>query len=113
MRRTSAASPARKPLRRATERTSDAAPKKTPVVALVCRNGDVRSKPIVHCDAVNLKWMIREHVAKESTIVTDDFSSYRGIGSEFDGGNHVVNHSGGEYVRGDFHTNTAESYFSL
>ena len=44
---------------------------------------------------------------------TDDFASYRGIGREFSGGHGVVRHSVGEYVRGDVHTNTVESYFSL
>jgi hypothetical protein len=45
---------------------------KTPVVARVERDGNVRSKPVRRCDAVNLKWAIREHVAKASTIITDD-----------------------------------------
>jgi hypothetical protein len=54
------------------------------------------------------------NVALPSTIVTDDFSSYKGIGKYYDGGHKVVKHSSGEYVNkaGD-HTNTAESFFSL
>jgi transposase-like protein len=87
--------------------------KKIPVVALVERGGGVRAKPVRRCDALNLKWAIREHVAKSSTIITDDWRSYRGIGKEFDGGHHVVNHTAGEYVRGDKYTNTAESFFAL
>jgi hypothetical protein len=45
--------------------------------------------------------------------MTDEWTSYRGIGAEFDGGHEVVAHSSGEYVRGDAYTNTAESFFAL
>jgi hypothetical protein len=48
---------------------------KVPLVALVERGGNVRAKPIVHCDALTLKWMIREHVSKESAPVTPRLSS--------------------------------------
>lgn len=45
--------------------------------------------------------------------MTDDLSSYDGLGREFVGGHQVVKHSRGEYVRGAAHTNTAESFFAL
>jgi len=57
--------------------------------------------------------VIRENVHKKSTILTDEFRSYRGIGSEFTGGHKTVRHGKGEYVRGDVYTNTAESWFAL
>jgi transposase-like protein len=87
--------------------------KKTPVVVLVERDGNARSNPVERCDALTLKWAIRNQVEKTSTIMTDDWTSYRGIGQEFDGGHQVVNHTAGEYTRGLAHTNTAESFFSL
>ena len=87
--------------------------KKTPVVVLVERDGRARSKPVERCDAVTLKWAIRTQVEKTSTILTDDWRSYRGIGKEFDGGHQVVNHTASEYSRGIAHTNTAESFFAL
>jgi transposase-like protein len=86
---------------------------KIPVVALVERDGKMHAKPLRRVDALGLKWAIRETVAKESTILTDDFRSYRGIGKEFDGGHRVVNHTAGQYVNGTDHTNTAESFFAL
>jgi hypothetical protein len=44
-------------------------------------------------------------------IVTDDFSSYK---NAVDQERHeTVTHSAREYVRGDIHTNTIESAFSL
>jgi transposase-like protein len=87
--------------------------KKTPVIVLVQRDGNARSKPVERCDALTLKWAIRTGVEKTSTIMTDDWTAYRGLGKEFDGGHHVVNHTAGEYSRGFAYTNTAESFFSL
>ena len=49
--------------------------------------------------------------------MTDEFSSYKGIGKHFEGGHHTVNHSAGEYMRREggkkITTNDAECYFSL
>lgn len=87
--------------------------KKSPVMVLVQRDGDLRSKPIKSLTAIELKREIRANVAVSSTVMTDDFKSYKGLNREFVGGHKVVNHSNKEYVRGDVYTNTAESYFAL
>ena len=91
--------------------------RKTPVVALVERGGRVRSWPIARVNAKTLKRAIRENVDPSATIMTDEFTSYHGIGKHFEGGHHTVNHSAGEYVRHDggkmISTNDAECYFSL
>jgi len=86
---------------------------KTPVVVLVERDGVARSLPVNNVGADELKGAIRETVDKESTIMTDEWPSYTGIGEEFDGGHHVIKHKDKVYVDGDIHTNTAESFFSL
>ncbi len=86
--------------------------RKTPVMVLVERNGKVRSRVIEHVTTKTLKGAIRETVDKQSRIMTDEWPSYEGIGKEFDGGHETVNHGRGEYVRGDVHVNTAESYFA-
>lgn len=87
--------------------------KKTPVVALVERGGNVRSRKIDRVDGATLKGAIRENVHRSSRIMTDEWAAYRGIGSEFAGGHEIVTHSAGEYARGDATTNTVESYFAL
>jgi transposase-like protein len=87
--------------------------KKTPVVALVEREGRVRAHRIEHVDAATLKGAIRENVDRKSRIMTDDWHSYNGIETEFEGGHEVVTHSAGEYARGEAYTNTAESFFAL
>jgi transposase-like protein len=87
--------------------------KKTPVVALVERGGHVHARPVKRVDAATLKSAIRQHVDRSAGIMTDELSSYAGIGAEFAGGHQTVNHSKGEYVRGDASTNEVEAYFSL
>lgn len=87
--------------------------KKIPVVAMVERDGKVKSKPITDVAGNTLKAAIREVVDQKSTIMTDEWRSYRGIGVEFEGGHKTVNHGLGEYVNGPASTNTAESYFAL
>jgi transposase-like protein len=87
--------------------------KKTPVLAIVERNGKAISKPIDIVNAQNLRSAVNEVVSRQSTIMSDDLYSYRGIGQGFEGGHKSVNHSLGEYVNGDISTNTVESYFAL
>lgn len=87
--------------------------KKTPVMALVERDGRVRTRVVEHVNAGNLKAAIREQVHSTAAIQTDELNLYTGIGKEFDGGHQTVNHSQGEYARGKVNTNTAESFFAL
>jgi hypothetical protein len=44
--------------------------------------------------------------------MTDDARWYRKIAKAF-AGHQAVNHSGGEYVRGDAYTNSIEGFFSV
>ncbi len=86
---------------------------KTPVMALVARDGKVKTQVTRNTTALTVKGAIRAHVDSKSRIITDQYVSYSGIGSEFAGGHHTVNHTKGEYSRGDIYTNTVESFFAL
>ena len=56
--------------------------------------------------------IVKANVAKEARVMTDDAATYyQKLGHFAEHG--VVNHSAGEYVREDIHTNTVESYFSV
>jgi transposase-like protein len=88
-------------------------PRKPAVVALVKRGGEVRSFPITGATSEVLKGAVRQNVDKRSTIMTDEWQCYRGLGREYRGGHHTVNHSKKEYARGRVSTNTVESYFAL
>lgn len=86
---------------------------KTPVFAVVERDGAIRRRVVANVTGETLKAAIRETVDTDSYIITDENPAYKGIGKEFEGGHHTVIHSIGEYARGPYHTNTAESSFAL
>lgn len=86
---------------------------KAPVVALVERDGRVKSKHIDRVTSANLKGIIRENVETTSTIMTDDLYLYHGLDKEFYA-HKVVEHSKKIYSKpGGIHTNTIEGYFGI
>jgi transposase-like protein len=87
--------------------------KKTPILAMVERNGNIRARVIPNVTAKTLKEVIEQEVDIKSRLMTDEFISYRRAGRPFAGGHHVVNHGRKEYARGDVCTNTAESFFAV
>jgi transposase-like protein len=88
-------------------------PKKAIVLALVERDGSVRSFRVPNVSAQTLRPVIVANVNRASYLMTDEALSYTSIGREFRG-HGTVNHSAEEYVRATFwHTNTVENYFSI
>lgn len=85
---------------------------KTAVVALVERGGRVRSRSVAKVTGKTLKRALDDHLDFSAHLMTDDLAGYRKPGKRF-ASHRTVNHSAGEYVRGDVHTNTVEGYFSL
>ena len=87
---------------------------KTPVVAVIQRDGDIRVRALTRVTARNLRDTLLESVdPKGSKLMTDDFYMYRKIGKLFGAGHESVTHSAGEYSHGDAHCNTCESFFAL
>lgn len=87
---------------------------KTPVVALIEREGKAVVRPMARVQAARLKAMMNEVIDKPNTkLHTDQYPVYRKIGRAFGQGHGIVNHSAGEYVKGDSTINTAESFFAL
>jgi transposase-like protein len=87
--------------------------KKVPVFGMVERGGDIHRRVVANVSGQNLKAVIKECVDKSATIMTDEWQAYRGIGKNFAGGHHIVNHGRREYVLGSASTNTAESSFAI
>ena len=85
---------------------------KMKVFALVERKGEVRSFHVSDIKAKTLSTIIRQHVAKDANLRTDEAFMYIKVGREF-ASHEVVAHTAREYSRGDVHTNTVEGYFSL
>jgi len=97
---------------KATNRKSRRVKPKTAVVALVQREGDVRSFPIRKVNSRTMSIVRRKQVSKKSHLMTDDSVIYPKLGKKFNR-HSTVNHSIEEYVRGDVYTNTVENYFSI
>lgn len=93
--------------------TRKPAPKKA-VVALVERDGNVRSFHVANVNAKHLRSLIVTNVDRASHLMTDESMVYTTVGREF-AGHSVVNHSAKQYVtHGGFkHSNTAENFFSI
>jgi transposase-like protein len=83
-----------------------------PIVALVERGGKVRSFHVAVATKSNVSQIVRENVAKESRLMTDESNLYKDLTGDF-ASHDTVKHSTGEYVRGEITTNTIESYFSV
>lgn len=86
---------------------------KTPVVALVQRGGNVRTRVVRKLSARALKTTILDHVSRDARIITDENPAYTGLGASYAGGHETINHSLGEYSRGDITTNTIEGFFGI
>ena len=86
------------------------------VVGAVQRGGEIRLQVLKARGSANrfsLKQFIAENTAPDiEAIYTDDYIAYRGIG-DADTRHETVNHTEKEWVRGDVHTNTVESVWSL
>lgn len=89
-----------------------AAGRKTAVMTLIDREGDVKTVKVPNVRKGTLQSLARPIVDQSATIITDAHMSYEGIGEYF-AGHHTVDHSK-TFVRGVImHTNFAESYHSL
>jgi transposase-like protein len=83
------------------------------VLSLVERNtGRARSIIVDDLKTSTLVPILRENIAKEATIYTDEAAQYRKLAADF-AGHDFVSHGAGEYGRGVIHTNTIEGYFSI
>jgi transposase-like protein len=82
------------------------------VLSLVERGGKVRSFHVEGTSAAHLVPILRANIAKETAIMTDEAGQYAHLGKEF-ASHEYVNHSAGEYGRGDIHTNTLEGFYSI
>jgi transposase-like protein len=85
---------------------------KAPVFTLVERDGRVRSRHVATVTQDNLMSVMRECVEASSCINTDESPSYNMVYTSF-AGHESVNHKAGEYVRGNTHVNTSESFHAL
>ena len=98
---------------------------KRAIVALVERGGRVRTFHPAVADGETVRAIVRENIARESRLHTDESRLYFGADTHFEA-HKTVKHTANEYVRRDFeadpdgsqwqesvHTNSAEGVFSI
>jgi len=85
---------------------------KQAVFALVEREGEVRSFHVTNVNSKTLRPIITKAVSRKSHLVTDESTIYPTLGKEF-AKHGTVKHRMGEYVRGEVHTNSIESFFAV
>jgi len=82
------------------------------VHTLVERGGRARSHHIANVNGKTLRPILKAHVDAKSALMTDMHGGYFHVGKEF-ASHGTTDHEQGEYVRGDIHSNTVESYFAI
>jgi transposase-like protein len=89
---------------------------KRKVLSLIDRNsGRARSMVVDNLKANTLVPILRQNIAKEACVLTDDAPYYGSLSLAF-AAHRSVNHSAGEYVAlkdSSIHTNTVEGFFSI
>jgi len=83
---------------------------KSIVFGVKSRDGEVRAKVLPLVDRKTLHAAVLGAVARGAVLYTDDHRGYCGLKGVR---RTAVNHSGGEYVRGDAHTNGIESFWAV
>jgi hypothetical protein len=82
------------------------------VLVAVERNGPVRAAPVASDKIAELSPQLDQFVDKNAHLMTDENRAYQSIGKNY-AAHDWVNHSHKEYVRGDVHNNTAESFSAI
>lgn len=86
---------------------------KTMVVGAVERGGEIRLAVKPNNRRHHIEDFLDENVDHPEAIYTDELKSYDTIGITYETEHASVNHRADEYVRGDVHTNSVESAWSL
>lgn len=88
--------------------------KKRKVFALHERGGKVRSFHVPRVTADTLGPIMDKHIAKSARVMTDTAGVYKKVKvADAFQSHETVDHSAGEYARGDVTTNSVEGYFGI
>ncbi len=83
---------------------------KVPVLGIMERDGKVYALPVVNTTSAAILPIITNTVKEGIKVYTDEWRAYNALNKKYQRG--VVQHSAGEYVRGDIHTNHIENFWS-
>lgn len=99
-----------KPDKKAKKNRSQMFAEKAIVVVAVERGGRMRAKVLPNSGGVTINDFVEQNVAQNATLITDGAYVFQKAGQTRD--HQVVVHSKGEYVRGNAHINTIETFFA-
>lgn len=81
------------------------------MIGIKQRGGDIIIKASLKSDAINIGKAVKENVATDTLLMTDESYKYRNSLSSYK--RESVNHSKKEWVRGNVHTNGVENFWSV
>jgi transposase-like protein len=84
---------------------------KTGVIGAIARKGNVVCQMMEDADFTTYNGFVRKVVGNVDLVATDENASYNYLG--YGAKHQAVRHSSGEYVRGNVHTNSIESFWAL
>jgi transposase-like protein len=99
-------------IRKPTKKGTSGPATKREIMALVERGGEIRAKHVNHITGKNLRDFVVTHADRKSRLHTDESPLYTAMGAEF-AKHETINHSKGEYARGDVTTNSVEGFFGI
>ena len=82
------------------------------ILGILQRQGKVIAAPLEKANGESIKPIIEKTVDKEAVIITDGFGAYAGLHKEYKD-HQIVNHEKDEFVRGKYHTNSIEGFWSI
>jgi transposase-like protein len=85
---------------------------KQAVIGLLERAGRIKLEVLEKAHGKTIKPIIEQTVSKQASLVTDGFGGYAGLNKEYKE-HQVLNKEKEEYVRGEYHTNTLEGFWTL
>lgn len=85
---------------------------KQAVIGLLERAGRIKLQVLEKAQSKTIKPIIEQTVSTEARLVTDGFGAYRGLDKQYKE-HQVLNKEKEEYVRGEYHTNTLEGFWTL
>lgn len=74
------------------------------------RNGKTRAEVVPDLSSKTHQRFIEENIERGSILLTDNANHYKNSAKDYD--REFVVHKKGEYVRGEVHINTVETFFS-
>jgi transposase-like protein len=81
-----------------------------PVFGMLQRDGKIVMRVLPKAHGIVMQPIIRAMIPDGAVLITDGFGGYYGLGKYYQ--HEIIQHAQGEYVRGSYHTNTLECYWS-